>query len=493
MKVHQNQNAARKMLLGLFVSFVSLLSTISASFCLSISALAQADQTPKRGFHPAGSYALGDIETINTTNGNLMLRIPLASLPAGRAGLSHSVGLHYNSKLYDQYTSVGEDPFLPPPNNVVNQERLSFSNEGGWMYTFGYDLQIIDRVTQYQSTGMPQCPDVAANYRYKLKMRFPDGSLHEFRPLGGFNYQLQDWFRFSAAGHWEDCSGPTWTATTLRYYSIDSTHMRLDVQNNSGQVVSWTLYLPGGERVTGGNQPSRIYDRNNNYIEFQSVADYNQTGRPADLIVDQMGRSLVIEHNYTANEDYVRAQGFNNQTLTWTVKWNEMWVLKKYAAAGGSPYFGYDGAPWTEQVYGFLHVVEQITLPTQMGGLSYTFDYNSNATWPNESYGWGELTSVTLPEGVRPSGATTVYQYSRQGYTSPGDHLSPVDVLNNFPARKDLTYWLEYDGGGEPDDGNLAVQHQPTRRLEPHYKPGWRDRQGRFHHSGSLLVRRFSP
>ena len=58
---------------------------------------AQDEQNAKRGFHPANSYALGDIETIGTISGNLMLHIPLASLPAGRNGLTASLQLNYRS------------------------------------------------------------------------------------------------------------------------------------------------------------------------------------------------------------------------------------------------------------------------------------------------------------------------------------------------------------------------------------------------------------
>jgi hypothetical protein len=56
--------------------------------CFALTGYAQSEgQTiPHRGFQPTDSYALGNIETINTTSGNLMLNIPLASLPAGRSG-----------------------------------------------------------------------------------------------------------------------------------------------------------------------------------------------------------------------------------------------------------------------------------------------------------------------------------------------------------------------------------------------------------------------
>lgn len=63
----------------------------------------------QRGFQPGNSFSIGDFETINTTNGNLMLRFPLGALPGGRNGLSAGVSLIYNSKLLDNETQYELD------------------------------------------------------------------------------------------------------------------------------------------------------------------------------------------------------------------------------------------------------------------------------------------------------------------------------------------------------------------------------------------------
>ena len=57
-----------------------------------------------RGFQPGNSFSVGDFETINMSNGNLMLNFPLGALPAGRNGLSASINLVYNSKQLDSTT-----------------------------------------------------------------------------------------------------------------------------------------------------------------------------------------------------------------------------------------------------------------------------------------------------------------------------------------------------------------------------------------------------
>ncbi len=58
------------------------------------------EKSPQRGFYPGGSYAVSDIESINTTSGNLSLRVPLATLPQGRGGLSAALALVYNTRWH---------------------------------------------------------------------------------------------------------------------------------------------------------------------------------------------------------------------------------------------------------------------------------------------------------------------------------------------------------------------------------------------------------
>ena len=67
-------------------------------------------RSPDRGFRAGQAYSVSDIETVNTTNGNLILRLPVASLPAGRGGSGFTLSLFYNSKLYDSFAGPGNDP-----------------------------------------------------------------------------------------------------------------------------------------------------------------------------------------------------------------------------------------------------------------------------------------------------------------------------------------------------------------------------------------------
>jgi hypothetical protein len=204
------------------------------TFLLASTGLAQEAST-KRGFQPGNSFAIGDLETINTTNGNLMLRFPLAGLPAGRNGLAAGINLYYNSKLYDSETAyfsvdnqscqiVGTEPgILVCP--YYQKSLLKESVDGGWRFGMGYSLRLIDRHDQFVTMPMerqPQCwnPNLYGGspgyfemrYHYKLMLIMPDGSSHEMRPNGwndgNFNDPLGDWFDIRPDGYWFDCVTP---------------------------------------------------------------------------------------------------------------------------------------------------------------------------------------------------------------------------------------------------------------------------------------------
>jgi RHS repeat-associated protein len=422
MRTLQRKNKSLRVFLQLALVF----GIISVLFC---KVHAQPNQTPQRGFHPAGSYALSDIETINTNNGNLMLRLPMASLPAGRGGsLSAVIGLFYNSKIWDSQTLIWRDLF----QNTYTDHLLRESPEGGWRYGFEYKPQLFSRLDDYDETSKPPCTSLEAIWRYKLKVSFPDGSMHEFRPSGDTDLLQDGYFAMRPDGWRTNCySDSPHVSGPMTYYSIDGSYLRLEfAHDGDGNWMDnpWTLYFPDGGRVTGGNAPQLIYDRNYNYLEIQNIT-YNS--HPATRIVDQLDRQIIVE--YAGNQDYIYQWGFNGQQLQWTVKWKTNRVFKAYYPGDG----GLQYLDWQ------LRVVDQIILPAQAGALSYAFSYNSgtNPGQSNPSYGWGEVSSVTLPSGAQAS-----YQY----YYDGNDFLGWYQPLENYATRKDLAYQREYDGSSTP-------------------------------------------
>jgi len=441
--------------------------------------------TPTRGFQPGGSYALSDIESINTTNGNLIFNLSLGKLAPGRGGLSGQLNLHYDSKLYDSHTQYYEDwdhPIGGQPQ-VVIRNMLLRSDQGGWHYGTGYELQLIDRMSQYPLQIAPQYPATETIRHYKVKVAFPDGSVHEFLPRDFGSPLEQGYYDIRPDGWRSQFNGSSvvdvpYLTNTLTYYTFDGTYIKLEVQHDSDGNWSnnpWTLFFPDGTKVT--NFGTRITDRNGNYVEWSNIT-YN--GHPATQLMDQLGRKIILENQGFSGGDVIHVPGVSGADLTYQVHWKTIQVFKSYSTDDPGKY-DENGYPDT---LNYHFVVSAIDLPSATGGLQYIFGYNAadygSTPCCTPSYGWGELSLVTLP-----SGAQAQYQYQLDGQNGPGFGYMWTDVLNNHVTRKSLTYQQQYDGNSTPvtetwnynismglatintPDGGVVTQFgQPTYRTD---------------------------
>jgi len=404
--------------------------------------------TPQRGYQPGGSYALSDIETINTTNGNLMLNLPLGRLAPGRGGFSGQLNLHYDSKLYDSKTQwyqdwehlVGGEPHIAIRNMLVT------NNQGGWHYGTGYELQLIDRMSQYPPEIAPQYPATETIRHYKIKVAFPDGSLREFLPRG-FGSPMEEGYYDIRPDGWQATFNGSYVedvpslTSTLTYYTFDGTYIKLEVQHDSdGNWWNnpWTLYFPDGTKVS--NYGSRISDRNGNYVEFSNVT-YN--GHLATQLIDQLGRKIVIDWEGISDGDVIHVPGVGGADLVYQIHWKGIQVYKTYSTVINDHYSP-EGYP---DMLGSQFVVSEIDLPSESGGLKYLFGYNAadQSSCCPPSYGWGELNSVTTP-----TGAQAQYQYQLDGQNGPGLAYTWDIVLRNQITQKTLTYQQQYDGNSTP-------------------------------------------
>jgi len=453
------------------VHALSTLAKIAAGSLLILifcSAVLGQGSTPGRGFQPGGSFALSDIETINTTNGNLSLHLPLGSLPAGRGGFSGQLNLHYDSKLYDSQTQWYQDfehlEFGNP--HVAIRNMLVKSDEGGWHYGTGYELQLIDRMYQYPPEIAPQYPASETIYHYKVKVAFPDGSVHEFMPRVGSQID-QGYSDIRPDGYQSRFNGsyvqdfPYFTNNVI-YYTFDGTYVRLEVQHDSDSSWGnnpWTLTFPDGTKVT--NFGNRITDRNGNYVEFSGIT-YN--GHPSTQLIDQLGRKIIIEQGGVSGGDLIHVPGVGGADLTYQVYWKSIQIYKWYSTVVND-HFSQDGYP---DRLGSQFVVSRIELPAATGGLQYVFGYNAvdSGSTPccPPSYGWGELSSVTLP-----SGAQAQYQYKLDGQNGPGFEYSWDNILRNSITHKTLTYQQQYDGNSTPvtEVWNYSIENGLTTIENP--------------------------
>jgi hypothetical protein len=382
-----------------------------------------------------GSYSISDIETIDTTSGNLILSLPLAALPAGRGGnAGGGITLTYNSTIWDTHLLFEWNSQLV---SYVPHDDLIGSNKGGWQYGIGYKVEILDKVDSYPGGQVPSCNGVPGiERRWRTQIIFPDGSTRVFRPAGYF-VDTYEYAEVLPTGYLSRCVylGPSLgyqlrmdPITPVSFYSTDGSGLRLEMNSPGGL----TLYFPDGSKVENLYGTQRIYDRNNNYIEIQNIANYNGTGLPATKVVDQLNRSVVVVYDdYITGtiDDHVYQTGTGGEQLDTIVRWTWNELNKVYYSC--DPSYSPDDPNYPNPVFltwSSAPVVDQVILPSQAESLTYIFGYNGTSP---TSPGWGELSSVTMP-----SGATATYQYE----SSAWNYIYPAQTLFDHEnvTRKDL-------------------------------------------------------
>ncbi len=133
-----------------------------------------------RGWRPGGGFLVSEIETINPVNGNVLLRIPLASLPPGRGGSAFTLDLLYNSQIWDVDSQLVDAGQYPDTGTVYElRHTLRNSAQGGWRYGFQYGLEFEERMGVPSPDG--DCRSVFDKYTTKMRVHFPDGSAHLLR------------------------------------------------------------------------------------------------------------------------------------------------------------------------------------------------------------------------------------------------------------------------------------------------------------------------
>ena len=457
--IANKQGKPTKRLYFTHTNIVNLL--IFSFFMLSANVSAQSEQSASRGLQSGASYSISDIESINNTNGNVMFNIPLASLPAGRGGISAGVSLVYNSKMFD--TLSGQNLYQTPPGST--QSATILKKSGGWHYGYGYTFTQKSRGNYYANPVGGVCysesnPDYRYLDAYKFVMGFPDGGSHEFVPshyyyqvdtenLDGYypvdiNGVHRNWVNIYAFGDWQTCDlikNQVAVGTNMVFHTEDGTNLRLIVVTDGDNDPTnnyWVLVKPDGSRVTkneplpgGGTADQRIYDRNGNFVSINE-------GLSQTVISDQLGRSLTITKDFSTNQDTITTAGFNNETLSWTVKWTDIGISRRYKLDTDEDRndFTTPGA-----VGGVFRLVDEIILPAQAGGQKYEFEYNGKPNGDTSPYsdGFGEVKQIKLP-----SGAYADYKYELDGLGATV--TSWQTVMHNPITEKTLTYQTIYDG-----------------------------------------------
>ena len=487
---------------------------------------AQDTEVAERGLQVTGSYRLGDIETVNTKNGNVMLRVPLASLPPGRGGdPGFQLTLNYNSKLWDIYVEHVEDPSDPtnpiPGNDPNPANALSYRvkqtlkqalGNPGWSYNYQYMIDLDKRslhrfgLTTVCDPNNTKTEDQLLYYEYKVNMVFPDGSVHVFLPEGEATntYNHDHYFPVRPDGRrllppcGQILQAPAPGTQTVSYYSVDGTYLRLEFEvarddDRDGTLDpetwwpnnNWTLYFPNGRRVRGTGLMStevierrmierELIDPNENTTTIRIDRVLTPGGTPQDEIIDSVGRKIIIKKDGANGKHYISQTGAGGAQMQWTVDWGNTTVSRDYSTGVQN-----------EALSVVLDVVNQITLPRQLGALTYRFAYNGGGS---PSTGLGEMSQVTVPGGSRAS-----YSYSRDILPGASGRLSDAGYAqDNRITRKDFVYnvagqanavterWTYGSGTVTAPDGGVT--------LEFYSNEGWLTKVEQL--EGSQVVRR---
>ena len=482
---------------------------------------AEGPDPSERGFQPTGSYQLSDIETVNSKNGNVLLRVPLTALPPGRGGNpGFQLTLNYNSKLWDIYTHADWKTYFTPGEDPRFQRKVIGGAFGtaGWRYNFDYLIDVEDRTSYLDSSRRIWCPgsgdDPNTQYsnmewhRFKVRMVFPDGSVHVFRPEGEFDPHDDDYFRILPTGwkmndygHCETTIARGWTApaagSKVRYYSADGTYLRLEFEADSPSDASatlyditrwennpWTLTFPDGRQVKGtGKAAKYLIDRNGNEVSISRIDDYNDTGNMAVEIRDDLNRTILVEmaKDMRGNKirDTVSQTGGNGQQLTWTVDWGPTKASRDYYSQDS------DQNNSLQFICTDLTVVTRITLPTQLAGLTYQFGYNGTGTRAScysdpDSTGFGELSEVRMPWG-----ASAAYGYALDYGSNDEDEVlsTPDPIARNTVRTKTVTYTSD----GSAVTENWAYNISPNNSAVMTVPGGGKTRE--MYNTAGLLVK----
>ncbi len=182
--------------LTMYTTMRGLALTLVATLAIAAAALADSDPNIGRGFDPTKGFQVGDVDAINTFNGNLVVTIPIGGSYPVATGFSYSLALVFNSNAWnfvdscdtpDHCTSVAE----PNPRN----------NAGfGWTLSLGHlespgsnAINNLNRWVYVEPDGSehPFYDRLHAGDTTQPGMQFSrDGSYLRMKDLGGGQHEV---------------------------------------------------------------------------------------------------------------------------------------------------------------------------------------------------------------------------------------------------------------------------------------------------------------
>src|SRR5438552_2402639 len=375
---------------------------IAGCFLIAAVALAQDHPNDARGFDPSKVYDSHDIDTINSFNGNLTVRVPIGPVYHANALVKYQFTLVYNSHIwhYDEQT----DPDTGVVSYIASPKK---TNAGlGWNLSLG-------RLIANDDTGSD------TNSLYPV-YEAPDGSQHAFY----------------AELH---CQGPSdvqcFSPATATGYTRDSSYLRMRSTGTTAQPekqidfpddttqVFWlfdpTTWARANCGTNGNNCPNAVWRpvqiksalANNVSVAYSSNAQYSEIWTVTDA-----DRTTSAFFKATGNPplstqplilDHIDLPATGGRTATYSLTSGQT-ALPAPSSAGRISVF----------------LLESVSLPPGDSGSQATYSMMDGQVPAYKNYGdasqtgpdWsGALYKLTLPTG----GAIS-WDYSTTSFDPPG-------------------------------------------------------------------------
>jgi YD repeat-containing protein len=417
---------------------------------LPLASLAGDDPLTNRGVNLNSVYHVGDIDTVNLFNGNLIIDVPMAAQFPLNGGFSYGIHLVYTGQPWDFPQYQREDPDLshPPPREwiwkplpIPNRR----SNAGvGWRVSMGRLIPPWDPTNTNCDRGTF---DGCANWVYES----PDGADHR---VGGTDPG------YSADGSYLRLKSYTNNGTTYR--EIEFSDGMIHRFNDTGNLTA--IYTPFDRAANAGPSVNVAY--------LTGASSCGDAGAESCWkISDLFGRTQYVTFVSTSGAIYdhqlaqkiiVTAPG--SATVAYSLHYTPVNLYLDKMICYLSP-DDTDGR-WKEPEYYSVPLLTSIVLPD---GSDYQF-----TTYHNEppECSQGSISSLTLPTKGSIAYTYTNWAHNHRGSPVETGHGSPyvpgVNDRTKTPVGGPAKVWIYESKPGDnaelPCEGCPNPPHEDRER-----------------------------